>query len=105
MEDWFAGPLQHSFKRLHLEDLTSIPTVRFEVDFVQVSRLEDQLDFSLMVDRLGAHEFLPPAHPGHCHYESAYPTCARPSSSSTCNPWAPRPGPTTLRAKMEPFYR
>ena len=52
VEDWFAH-LGRPFRQLHLEDGLSVPTARFEVDFQAPSRMEDQLDFALNVERLG----------------------------------------------------
>ena len=101
VEDWFAGPLAHSFKKLHLEDLTSIPTVRFEVDFVNVSRLEDQLDFSLMVDRLGTSSCRLRIQ-AHCHGELRI-DVRQTIVFVDMNTMAPAPWPDDLRAKMEPY--
>ncbi len=101
VEDWFAGPLDHSFKRLHLEDLTSIPTVRFEVDFVQASRLEDLLTFSLYVDRLGTSSCRLRIQ-AHCHGELRL-DVRQTIVFVDMNTMAPAPWPDELRAKMEPF--
>lgn len=54
VEDWFAGPLQMSFRRLHLEERRGTPTVRLEADFTAASRVGDVLDFTLEVATLGA---------------------------------------------------
>ena len=53
VEDWFAGPLGLSFRELHLERGASVPTASLETRFVAPSRLEDELDFTLSVTRLG----------------------------------------------------
>lgn len=54
VEDWFAGPLQASFRRLHVEERRGTPTVRLEADFAAASRVGDILDFTLEVSTLGA---------------------------------------------------
>jgi 4-hydroxybenzoyl-CoA thioesterase len=53
VEDWFAGPLQASFRELHLNRHVSVPTAAVEARFIAPSRLEDELNFSLTVTRLG----------------------------------------------------
>lgn len=53
VEDWFAGPLEASFRDLHLERHASVPTATVEARFLAPSRLEDDLTFSLTVTRLG----------------------------------------------------
>ena len=53
VEDWFAGPLGASFRELHIERGVSVPTAAVEARFIALSRLEDDLTFSLVVTRLG----------------------------------------------------
>ena len=53
VEDWFAGPLDASFRELHMERGVSVPTAAVEARFIAPSRLEDELTFSLAVTRLG----------------------------------------------------
>lgn len=53
VEDWFAGPLQASFRELHVNRRVSVPTAAVEARFVAPSRLEDELKFTLAVTRLG----------------------------------------------------
>jgi 4-hydroxybenzoyl-CoA thioesterase len=53
VETWFAGPLETSFAKLHMEQGGGVPTARFEVDFPAPSRLDDQLEFRLRITRLG----------------------------------------------------
>lgn len=53
VEAWFEGPLGVSFRTLHLERGWSVPTARLEAEFHAPSRLEDRLDWSLRVTRLG----------------------------------------------------
>ena len=53
VEDWFAGPLEASFRELHLNRQVSVPTAAVEARFIAPSRLEDDLTFSLTVTRLG----------------------------------------------------
>jgi 4-hydroxybenzoyl-CoA thioesterase len=53
VEDWFAGPLQVSFRELHVNRQVSVPTAAVEARFIAPSRLEDDLTFALTVTRLG----------------------------------------------------
>jgi 4-hydroxybenzoyl-CoA thioesterase len=53
VEDWFAGPLQVSFRELHVKSRVSVPTAAVEARFIAPSRLEDELTFALTVTRLG----------------------------------------------------
>lgn len=53
VEDWFNDELDIGYAALILERRIGLPTVRLEVDFVSVSRLGDQVELSLQVDRLG----------------------------------------------------
>lgn len=53
VEDWFAGPLQASFRELHVNRHVSVPTAAVEARFIAPSRLEDDLTFALSVMRLG----------------------------------------------------
>ena len=53
VEDWFAGPLEASFRELHLNRGVSVPTAAVEARFIAPSRLEDDLTFSLAVTKLG----------------------------------------------------
>ncbi len=53
VEAWFAGPLKCSFRVLHQERHLSVPTARFEVDFKGANRLEEVLDCTLTVARIG----------------------------------------------------
>ena len=53
VEDWFAGPLEASFRELHLNRHVSVPTAAVEGRFIAPSRLEDDLTFALTVTRLG----------------------------------------------------
>lgn len=53
VEDWFAGPLEASFRELHVERRVSVPTAAVEARFIAPSRLEDELVFALSVTRLG----------------------------------------------------
>ncbi|WP_417452019.1 acyl-CoA thioesterase [Kordiimonas sp.] len=54
VEDWFAQALDASFRQLHLVERRAVPTAHIEVDFHTPSKLEDQLVFSLFVERLGS---------------------------------------------------
>jgi 4-hydroxybenzoyl-CoA thioesterase len=53
VEDWFAGPLQASFRELHVNRQVSVPTAAVEARFIAPSGLEDDLTFSLTVTKLG----------------------------------------------------
>jgi 4-hydroxybenzoyl-CoA thioesterase len=53
VEDWFAGPLQVSFRELHVNRQVSVPTAAVEARFIAPSRLEDDLTFALTATRLG----------------------------------------------------
>lgn len=53
VEDWFAGPLEASFRELHVNRHVSVPTAAIEARFIAPSRLEDDLIFSLTATKLG----------------------------------------------------
>ena len=53
VEDWFAGPLQASFRELHVSPHVSVPTAAVEARFIAPSGLEDNLTFALTVMKLG----------------------------------------------------
>ncbi len=53
VEDWFAGPLQTSFRELHANRRVSVPTAAVEARFIAPSGLEDELTFALTVTKLG----------------------------------------------------
>ena len=53
VEDWFAGPLEASFRELHVNRKVSVPTAAVEARFIAPSRLEDDLTFALTVSKLG----------------------------------------------------
>ncbi len=53
VEDWFAGPLQASFREMHVNRQVSVPTAAVEARFIAPSRLEDELTFALTVTKLG----------------------------------------------------
>jgi len=53
VEDWFAGPLQASFRELHLNRHVSVPTAAIAARFIAPSGLEDELTFALTVTKLG----------------------------------------------------
>jgi 4-hydroxybenzoyl-CoA thioesterase len=52
VEDWLDG-LGWGFGRLHLENRSSVPARRIEADFIAPSRLDDVLDVTLQVGRVG----------------------------------------------------
>jgi 4-hydroxybenzoyl-CoA thioesterase len=101
VEDWFAGPLAYGFRTMHLDDHVSVPTVRFVVDFVQVSRLEDLLEFSLMIERLGESSCRLKIQ-AHCHGELRI-DVRQTIVFVDMAAMSPAPWPDALRAKMEPF--
>jgi 4-hydroxybenzoyl-CoA thioesterase len=101
VEDWFDGPLDWSFTKLHLEDKTSIPTARFEVDFVAESKLADVVDFSLAVERIGVSSCRMKIQ-AHCHGELRL-DVRQTIVFVDMEAMKSRPWPDELRARMEPF--
>jgi len=57
IEDWFAEALGVSWGMMHHERKLGIPTVSMKVAFEKVSRLDDLLEWSLEVIRLGTRSF------------------------------------------------
>lgn len=53
VEEWFEGPLNRSFRTLHLEEGFSVPTAALSATFHAPSRLEDALAYRLDIERLG----------------------------------------------------
>ena len=53
IEDWFAGPLQFPFSEMHLGEHVGIPTRTINCEFFAPSYLGDELEFELVVLRLG----------------------------------------------------
>lgn len=53
VEEWFAGPLDRSFRTLHLDQGFSVPTAALSATFHKPSRLEDALVYRLDIERLG----------------------------------------------------
>jgi len=53
IEDWFAGPLEYSFKQLHLDDNIAIPNVDMHCRFFAPSQLGDILTFELKATKVG----------------------------------------------------
>ena len=53
VEDFFAGPIDHSFADIHGAMNAAIPVARLAIDFSAPSRLGEVLDFALAVDRIG----------------------------------------------------
>ncbi len=53
VEEWFEKVIGIGFYQLHATERIGIPVVRMENDFKAMSRLEDVLDFTLSVNRLG----------------------------------------------------
>ncbi len=101
VEDWFAGPLACSFRKLHCEDGRGVPTVRLECDFIRAIRLGDQLEQKLTVAHLGGssckllHEAATDGTPvARFKQTLAYLNLKR----MRAEPW-----PANLRAAMTPF--
>ncbi|MGE0740266.1 MAG: acyl-CoA thioesterase [Hyphomonadaceae bacterium] len=53
-EDWFAGPLGHSFRHLHLEARLGVPTAHVDATFHAPLRLGDIIQQSVELAALGA---------------------------------------------------
>lgn len=53
VEDWFTEVVGTSFAEIHVTKRTAIPVVSLSIDFRQVSRLGEILNFTLAVDRIG----------------------------------------------------
>lgn len=100
VEDWFAGPLQASFRELHVNRHVSVPTAAVEAHFIAPSRLEDDLTFALSVTRLGG------ASCGLRHRISAGAALRFEASQTIVYVGAsltPEPWPDALRARIVPF--
>ena len=100
VEDWFAGPLEASFRELHVNRQVSVPTAAVEARFIAPSRLEDDLTFALTVTRLGRSS---------CslrHRISAGGTLRFEASQTFVYVGAslkPEPWPEALRARIAPY--
>jgi 4-hydroxybenzoyl-CoA thioesterase len=100
VEDWFAGPLQASFRELHVNRHVSVPTAAVEARFIAPSRLEDDLTLSLSVTKLGGascglrHAI---ACDGQRRFEATQ-TIVYVGRSLKPEPW-----PESLRASIQPF--
>ena len=57
IEDWFADALGVPWGIMHHERKLGVPTVRMQVVFKKASRLDEQLEWSLEVRRLGSRSF------------------------------------------------
>ena len=100
VEDWFAGPLQASFRELHLNRHVSVPTAAVEARFIAPSRLEDELNFALTVTKLGG------ASCGLRHRISAGEQLRFEATQTLVHVGAsmkPEPWPDALRARIAPF--
>ena len=53
IEDWFYNGLEHSHGMMVTKEKVGIPTVHIEADFLAASYLEEVLDFSLVVTKMG----------------------------------------------------
>jgi 4-hydroxybenzoyl-CoA thioesterase len=100
VEDWFAGPLEASFRELHMERGVSVPTAAVEARFIAPSRLEDDLTFALTVTRLGG------ASCGLRHRIGAGDQLRFEATQTIVHVGAslkPEPWPEPLRARIRPF--
>ncbi|WP_332641420.1 acyl-CoA thioesterase [Brevundimonas sp.] len=100
VEDWFAGPLEASFRELHLNRHVSVPTAAVEARFIAPSRLEDDLTFALTVTRLGG------ASCGLRHRISAGDQLRFEATQTIVHVGAslkPEPWPEPLRVRIAPF--
>ncbi|MEJ6789948.1 thioesterase family protein [Brevundimonas sp. BR2-1] len=100
VEDWFAGPLEASFRELHLNRHVSVPTAAVEARFIAPSRLEDDLTCALTVTRLGG------ASCGLRHRISAGDQLRFEATQTIVHVGAslkPEPWPEPLRARIAPF--
>jgi 4-hydroxybenzoyl-CoA thioesterase len=53
VEDWFGAGLGIPYRSLILDRRIGLPSVRLEVDFTAVSRMGDEVELALTVERLG----------------------------------------------------
>ncbi|MFT5706438.1 MAG: 4-hydroxybenzoyl-CoA thioesterase [Oceanospirillaceae bacterium] len=53
VEQWFADELGFSFAKMHLTEKVGVPTAAIQTSFKAPSFLEDRLDFSLKVTKIG----------------------------------------------------
>ncbi len=53
VEQWFEAVIGVGFNRLHTTLRLGVPLVRIETDFKTMSRLEDIVEFTLTVNRVG----------------------------------------------------
>ena len=100
VEDWFAGPLQASFRELHVNRQVSVPTAAVEARFIAPSRLEDDLTFSLAVTKLGG------ASCGLRHRITAGEQLRFEAAQTIVfvgRSMKPEPWPEPLRARIQPF--
>lgn len=100
VEDWFAGPLEASFRELHVNRHVSVPTAAVEARFIAPSGLEDELTFALTVTKLGGascglrHRITAG---DHLRFEATQ-TIVYVGASLKPEPW-----PGALRARIAPF--
>ena len=100
VEDWFAGPLEASFRELHLNRGVSVPTAAVEARFIAPSRLEDDLSFALTVTKLGG------ASCGLRHRITSGDQLRFEATQTIVHvgrSLKPEPWPEALRARIQPF--
>jgi len=101
LEAWFSGPLGVSFRVLHEDMKLSVPTRRFEADFLAPSRLDDWLDINLRLEKLGttsATVIQAVTCGGQARFRGRQIIVLTDGGTLTPAPW-----PDALRRKMEPF--
>ncbi|WP_332656050.1 acyl-CoA thioesterase [Brevundimonas sp.] len=100
VEDWFAGPLEASFRELHVNREVSVPTAAVEARFIAPSRLEDDLTFSLTVTKLGGAS-CGLRHVIECDGQRRFE--ATQTIVYVGRSLKPEPWPETLRTRIQPF--
>ena len=100
VEDWFAGPLEASFRELHVNREVSVPTAAVEARFIAPSRLEDDLTFSLTVTKLGGAS-CGLRHVIECDGQRRFE--ATQTIVYVGRSLKPEPWPDALRARIQPF--
>ena len=53
VEDWFNGPLGVDWRKMHMDDHLGVPVRKTAAEFFATSTMGDQLDCSIIVDRVG----------------------------------------------------
>jgi 4-hydroxybenzoyl-CoA thioesterase len=101
IEKWFEEIIDVGFNKLHFENRLGIPMVRMETDFKAMSRLEDVLNFTLKVNRMGNASINCIVH-AECNGE----TRVQADMTMVCfdlDANKPTPWPTHIRPKIETY--